>query len=80
VGFTTLDEELLTDVANHANDIQQLSRGGFKVVFYDTLEEFYLAEALEYVHPGNRQRPIIRWYLRTDRSDRTTASGGPYCE
>ncbi len=26
-----------------------LSREGFKVVFYDTLEEFYLAEALEYV-------------------------------
>ena len=27
-----------------------LSRLGFQVVFYDTLEEFYLAEALEYVN------------------------------
>ena len=27
----------------------KLSRPGFKVVFYDTLEEFYLAEALEYI-------------------------------
>ena len=27
----------------------QLSREGFRVVFYDTLEDFYLAEALEYI-------------------------------
>jgi glucosamine-6-phosphate deaminase len=27
----------------------KLSREGFKVVFYDTLEDFYLAEALEYI-------------------------------
>ena len=27
----------------------KLSRPGFKVVVYDTLEEFYLAEALEYI-------------------------------
>ena len=27
-----------------------LSRKGFKVVFYDTLEDFYLAEALEYIN------------------------------
>ena len=30
-------------------DIQELSREGFIVKFYDTVEEFYLAEALEYV-------------------------------
>lgn len=30
-------------------DLLQLSRDGFKVVFYDTLEDFYLAEALEYI-------------------------------
>jgi glucosamine-6-phosphate deaminase len=29
--------------------MQKLSRPGFKVVMYDTLEDFYLAEALEYV-------------------------------
>jgi glucosamine-6-phosphate deaminase len=48
--FTTLDDELLSDVAKlSAGDLQQLSRDGFKVVFYDTLEDFYLAEALEYI-------------------------------
>jgi len=48
--FTTLDDALLKDVANlSAKDLEQLSRPGFKVVFYDTLEDFYLAEALEYI-------------------------------
>ena len=48
--FTTLEDELLLDVAKlTANDLLQLSRDGFEVVFYDTLEEFYLAEALEYI-------------------------------
>jgi len=30
--------------------MEKLSRPGFQVVMYDTLEDFYLAEALEYVH------------------------------
>jgi glucosamine-6-phosphate deaminase len=48
--FTTLDDALLNDVARLTpEDILQLSRDGFKVVFYDTLEDFYLAEALEYI-------------------------------
>lgn len=48
--FTTLDDKLLNDAANlSVNDIMQLSREGFRVVFYDTLEDFYLAEALEYI-------------------------------
>jgi glucosamine-6-phosphate deaminase len=48
--FTTLDDSILTDAAKlSANDMLQLSRDGFKVVFYDTLEDFYLAEALEYI-------------------------------
>jgi glucosamine-6-phosphate deaminase len=48
--FTTLDDELLNDVAKLTpQDLLQLSRPGFRVVFYDTLEDFYLAEALEYV-------------------------------
>ncbi len=48
--FTTLDEELLRDAAKLTQtDLLNLSRNGFKVVFYDTLEDFYLAEALEYV-------------------------------
>jgi glucosamine-6-phosphate deaminase len=48
--FTTLDDEILKDAARlQPKDILQLSRDGFKVVFYDTLEDFYLAEALEYI-------------------------------
>lgn len=48
--FTTLDDELLNDAANLTpEDMLALSREGFKVVFYDTLEDFYLAEALEYI-------------------------------
>jgi len=49
--YTTLDEEILKDAARLTEkDIMQLQRPGFKVKFYDTLEEFYLAEALEYIH------------------------------
>jgi glucosamine-6-phosphate deaminase len=48
--FTTLDSEILNDAARlTAKDMSQLSRDGFRVVFYDTLEDFYLAEALEYI-------------------------------
>ncbi len=48
--YTTLDDELINDAANMtADDLLQLSRPGFNVVFYDTLEDFYLAEALEYI-------------------------------
>jgi len=48
--YTTLDREILDDAARlTAEDLLQLSRPGFKVVFYDTLEDFYLAEALEYI-------------------------------
>jgi glucosamine-6-phosphate deaminase len=48
--FTTLDDELLADAARLTpRDLGQLSREGFRVVFYDTLEEFYLAEGLEYI-------------------------------
>ncbi len=48
--YTTLDREILDDAARlSADDLLQLSRPGFKVVFYDTLEDFYLAEALEYI-------------------------------
>ena len=46
--FTTLDDELLKDVAKLSHqDLLALSREGFRIVFYDTLEDFYLAEALE---------------------------------
>ena len=48
--FTTLDDSILDEAARLTpRDMQRLSRDGFKVVFYDTLEDFYLAEALEYI-------------------------------
>ncbi len=48
--FTTLPDDLLNDAAKLTpKDILQLSRPGFKVYFYDTIEDFYLAEALEYI-------------------------------
>ena len=48
--FTTLDEKILHDAAQLTeNDLLQLSRPGFKVVFYETLESFYMNEALEYI-------------------------------
>jgi glucosamine-6-phosphate deaminase len=48
--YTTLEPDVIADAARlEAEDLAQLSRPGFRVVLYDTLEEFYLAEALEYV-------------------------------
>ena len=48
--YTTLDAAILDDAAKlSAQDLEQLSRPGFRVVMYDTLEDFYLAEALEYI-------------------------------
>jgi glucosamine-6-phosphate deaminase len=48
--YTTLDREILDDAARlTAEDLLGLSRPGFTVKFYDTLEDFYLAEALEYI-------------------------------
>lgn len=49
--YTTLDEEILASAAGLSEkDIIQLSRPGFTMKFYDTLESFYLAEALEYIY------------------------------
>lgn len=48
--YTTIDTELIQAVARlSAEDLEGLSRPGFRVVLYDTLEDFYLAEALEYI-------------------------------
>lgn len=48
--YTTLDREILDDAAKLTEkDILQLSRKGFTVKFYETIEDFYLAEALEYI-------------------------------
>ncbi len=48
--YTTLDDEIIQAAACLTPEqMLGLSRAGFRVVFYDTLEEFYLAEALEYI-------------------------------
>ncbi len=48
--YTTLDPSIIRDAAKLTPaDLLQLSRPGFTVTFYDTLEDFYLAEALEYI-------------------------------
>lgn len=56
--YTTLDEKLLRTVAKLTEkDILQLSRPGFQVVFYETLQEFYAAEALEYITAWRQSTP-----------------------
>jgi glucosamine-6-phosphate deaminase len=48
--YTTLDAAILGDAARLTPaDLAELGRDGFRVVFYDSLEDFYLAEALEYI-------------------------------
>ena len=48
--YTCLPLEIVEEVARLTpRDLEKLSRPGFRVVFYDTLEDFYLAEALEYI-------------------------------
>jgi glucosamine-6-phosphate deaminase len=48
--YTTLDREIVDAAARlSASDLAGLSRDGFTVKLYDTLEDFYLAEAFEYI-------------------------------
>ncbi len=56
--YTTLEPDLLADVAKlTVNDMEQLSRPGFTVRMFDSLDEFYLAEALEYISAWRRSTP-----------------------
>lgn len=56
--YTTLDRSLLDDAARlSADDLLGLARPGFEVRFYDTLVEFYLAEALEYITAWKQATP-----------------------
>jgi glucosamine-6-phosphate deaminase len=56
--YTTLDAGILQDAGRlSATDLLDLSRPGFKVVFYETLEDFYLAEALEYIEAWTQATP-----------------------
>jgi glucosamine-6-phosphate deaminase len=56
--YTTIDASIIKEVAALTPEtLHQLSRPGFKVVFYDTLEDFYLAEALEYITAWKQSTP-----------------------
>jgi glucosamine-6-phosphate deaminase len=56
--YTTLEPEILDAAARlGAKDLLKLSRPGFQVHFYETLEEFYLAEALEYIQAWRQSTP-----------------------
>lgn len=56
--YTTLDAELIADAAKLTPEkLVRLSRPGFQVRLYDTLEDFYLAEALEYIEAWRQATP-----------------------
>lgn len=58
--YTTLDQDIVSDAARLTpEDLRQLTRPGFKVVMYDTIEEFYLAEALEYIEAWKQSKPDV---------------------
>lgn len=65
--YTTLDPEILSDAARLTpRTLKGLARPGFAIHFYDTLEDFYVAEALEY---------ITAW--QQSSSDKPTGICGP---
>ncbi|CAN5412716.1 hypothetical protein BH09VER1_BH09VER1_10280 [soil metagenome] len=56
--YTTLDPEILNDAAKiTGTDLVQLSRPGFEVKIYDTPQEFYSAQALEYIDAWMQSTP-----------------------
>jgi glucosamine-6-phosphate deaminase len=56
--YTTLDRGLIDEAARLTpEDMRALSRPGFAVRFFDTLESFYLAEALEYLEAWSQATP-----------------------
>src|SRR5690349_23387285 len=56
--YTTLEASLLKAAARlEEKDLPRLARPGFKLSFYETLEEFYLGEALEYIEAWRQAKP-----------------------
>jgi len=56
--YTTLDPEILQDAARlTSSDLLQLSRPGFSVRIFDTPQEFYAAQALEYLEAWTQSTP-----------------------
>lgn len=56
--YTTLDSDILEEASRlTAADLAGLGRSGFTVKFYETLEDFYLAEAMEYITAWRQAAP-----------------------
>lgn len=56
--YTTIDTELVEEAAKLTPEAMvAMSRDGFRVVMYDLVEEFYLAEALEYIDAWRQSTP-----------------------
>ena len=56
--YTTLEPELLADAARiDEKKLKGLTRPGFTIHFYDTVQEFYAAEALEYIDAWRQSTP-----------------------
>lgn len=56
--YTTLHNDLLDAAARVTiDDLPSLEREGFAIRIYDTLEDFYLAEALEYIDAWRQATP-----------------------
>lgn len=56
--YTTLDPKILEDAAKiSVTDIEQLQRPGFKVTIFDSIEEFFVAEAMEYIRVWQDSTP-----------------------
>jgi glucosamine-6-phosphate deaminase len=56
--YTTLDRAILDDAARlSADELTGLGRPGFSIRLYDTIEDFYLAEALEYITAWRQATP-----------------------
>ncbi|HRJ71299.1 MAG TPA: hypothetical protein PLS03_03690 [Terrimicrobiaceae bacterium] len=56
--YTTLDPEILNDAARLTpKDLMQLERPGFSVRIYETPQEFFSAQALEYIDAWRQSTP-----------------------
>lgn len=56
--YTTLEPDLLADAARlDERKIKGLARPGFTIHFYDTIQEFFAAEALEYIEAWSQSTP-----------------------
>lgn len=56
--YTTLEPDLLADAARiDVRRLEGLSRPGFTVHFHDNIQEFYAAEALEYIDAWRQSTP-----------------------